>query len=82
MIDRLRTIVDESCGLQPADLTPEELFTLLERKLFELRRDGEVERRKVERIAALFNGWANGDPPSYGADMTLTAIGDVLGVPF
>lgn len=46
-IDRLITIVDEACGLQPVQST-EETLTVLERHLFECRR----RLTALERVAA------------------------------
>lgn len=44
---RFRDIVDETCGLQAADTTHDELLTILERKLFEHRREGSLLRARV-----------------------------------
>jgi hypothetical protein len=48
-VERLRVLVDEAVGLQPADTTPEALFTLVERKLFEQRRDLGAARTLAEQ---------------------------------
>jgi hypothetical protein len=52
IIARLRNMVDEHCGLQPADMSPDDLLTLEERHEFELRKalgEQESAREKAER---------------------------------
>lgn len=50
VLDRLRTIVDESCGLQPADVTHHELLTLLEARIHDWHKTSE--EREARAVAA------------------------------
>ena len=42
----------------------------------------EIQLKKLQRIAAVFNSWANTDDDTRGAKQALEAIGGVLGKPF
>lgn len=50
-LERLRTIVDEACGMQPV-LTADEALTLLERHIFELRTEREAALARVAELEA------------------------------
>lgn len=80
-VDRLKTIVDEACGLQPADTSPDDLLSLIEADNSRWRAEAFNRGQDLEKLRAclcnIVNGLGNGSgvAPSVSTGFLLQAAG-------